>query len=166
MLPQYDVRERHEIDVDAPAERVFAAVRETTFAEMPLARMLFRVRGLPAAAARPVFDQLPKGFAVLAEEPGSELVVGGIGQPWKLSGGEMRSADVRSFDTPGYARMVMNFHLEGRTLSTETRVALTDERSRRLFRRYWRVVRPGSGLIRRAWLRAIKRRAERSAAAE
>ena len=33
--------------------------------------------------------------------------------------------------------------------------------ARRSFRRYWRVIYPGSAAIRLAWLRAIRRRAER-----
>lgn len=55
---------------------------------------------------------------------------------------------------------------DGTLLATETRVFLTDERSRRRFAAYWLVVRPFSGLVRRSWLAAAKRRAEgeRSAA--
>ena len=62
----------------------------------------------------------------------------------------------------------MNFHVRavdgGTLLTTETRIKGTDEEARRRFRRYWRVVMPGSALIRRAWLRAIRRRAERDVA--
>jgi hypothetical protein len=43
-------------------------------------------------------------------------------------------------------------------LTTETRVLLTDDGSRRAFRRYWLVIRPFSGVIRRRWLAAIVRR--------
>jgi hypothetical protein len=45
-------------------------------------------------------------------------------------------------------------------LTTETRIYATDASSRRAFARYWRVIYPGSSLIRRMWLRAIKKRAE------
>lgn len=159
-LPHWHFRERHQIEVDAPPDRVFAALREATFAEMPLARVLFRARGLRAANARPLFEQLPTGFVVLAEEPGRELVVGGLGQPWKPLGGRAPRSDFASFDEPGYAKMAMNFRLDGSTLWTETRVWVTDAASRRKFLAYWLVVRPGSGLIRRSWLRAIKTRAE------
>ncbi len=38
--------------------------------------------------------------------------------------------------------------------------AATDAAARRRFRLYWLAIRPFSGLIRRLWLRAIKRRAE------
>jgi hypothetical protein len=41
-------------------------------------------------------------------------------------------------------------------LSTETRVQAVDDAALRAFRRYWRVVGPFSGLIRRRWLRAAQ----------
>lgn len=56
--------------------------------------------------------------------------------------------------------MILNFHVSGGELTTETRVFVTDDRSRRLFTGYWVVIRPFSGLIRRQWLAAIARRAE------
>ena len=49
---------------------------------------------------------------------------------------------------------------DGARLETETRVFLTDAPSRRRFAAYWLVIRPFSGLTRRLWLRAAKRRAE------
>jgi hypothetical protein len=49
-------------------------------------------------------------------------------------------------------------------LATETRVHATTPGARRAFAPYWRVIYPGSALIRRMWLRAIRRRAERAAA--
>jgi hypothetical protein len=42
-------------------------------------------------------------------------------------------------------------------------VACTDASSARRFARYWRLIRPASGAIRRSWLAAIKRRAEQHA---
>ena len=59
----------------------------------------------------------------------------------------------------------MNFHVEdaggGRSrLVTQTRIAASDARAERLFARYWRLIYPGSALIRWSWLRAIKARAE------
>lgn len=76
--------------------------------------------------------------------------------------GDNPAADFATFDRPGYAKMAINWRLEGTTLSTETRVFLTDEASRRAFRRYWLLIRPFSGSIRRVSLRAIKRRAQSS----
>jgi hypothetical protein len=49
-------------------------------------------------------------------------------------------------------------------LTTETRVFATDAPTRRKFAAYWRVIYPGSALIRMMWLRAIKQRAEKTPA--
>lgn len=45
---------------------------------------------------------------------------------------------------------------------TETRILATDAAARRRFGLYWRVIYPGSALIRVMWLRAVKRRAEQA----
>jgi hypothetical protein len=162
VLPEWHFRERHRQTTDAAPDRVFAAIAAVTLAEMPLARFLIRLRGMHARAARPVLDEMRDvGFAMEKEEPGREVVFAAVGQPWKLRGGQRpQRGDFRSFAEPGFAKMAFNFRLDGTTLSTETRVFLTDERSRRVFMRYWLVIRPFSGLIRRVWLRAIARRAE------
>jgi hypothetical protein len=162
VLPEWHFRERHRRHVSAEPERVFAAVRQLTLAETPVAAVLVRLRGMHPERDLPIFDEMRRvGFEVEAEEPGRELAFAAVGQPWKVRGGERRrGVDFRTFAEPGFAKMAFNFRLDGPTLSTETRVLLTDERSRRAFRRYWLVIRPFSGLIRRAWLRAIARRAE------
>jgi hypothetical protein len=45
-------------------------------------------------------------------------------------------------------------------LTTETRVYAAGAKAVRGFAAYWRMIYPGSSLIRRMWLRAIKLRAE------
>jgi hypothetical protein len=91
-------------------------------------------------------------------------VYAGIGRPWSVRGGMRPVADARSFREfaePGWAKMAVNFRVADGVLSTETRVWLTDAASRRAFIAYWLVIRPFSGLIRRAWLTAAARRAGR-----
>jgi hypothetical protein len=162
MLPEWHFRERHRRRVDADPDRVFAAFPQVTLAETPVAAVLVRLRGMHARADRPLLDEMWRtGFVVEAEEPNREVVLAAVGQPWKLRGGERRpGSDFRTFAERGFAKMAFNFRLDGVILSTETRVLLTDEASRRAFRRYWFVIRPFSGLIRRLWLRAIARRAQ------
>jgi hypothetical protein len=178
LLPQYEFSERHATRVKASPGAALAAAREATPAEMPLVRTLFalrsgpalltRGRGLPRAKDVPLAQQMIEfGFVPLADHD-DELVLGFVGQPWKASGGSMprpSSAEVWSaFEEPGFAKAVMNFRSaalgDQAVLETETRVHLTDAVSRRHFVRYWRLIRPWSGLIRRSWLRAAKRRAE------
>jgi hypothetical protein len=180
LLPAYDVAEVHSAWVRASPERVFQALREVTAGEVPMFRVLMRIRGLPTRvlSRRPfVFDRrtplldqfLRAGFVLLAEEPGRELVVGRIAQFWKPVGASsvpVRSApDFIEFDNPGYAKAVVNFWVNregvGTRLRTETRVAATDAASRVKFSRYWLLVRLGSGLTRRSWLKAVRRAAER-----
>lgn len=161
VLPEYHFRERHQRRIDAAPDAVFAAIRTVTLAETPIARMLMRLRGMRAGSVRPLVEEMDaEGFAQVAEEPLREVVYAAIGQPWKPLGGKRPHAgDFGAFAEPGYAKLGFNFRLEEGVLSTETRVLLTDERSRKSFRRYWLVIRPFSGLIRREWLRAIARRA-------
>lgn len=180
VMPAWDVRDAHRLRIGAPPERVYAAVKAVTVADVPVMMFLLGVRTLPArltggrrrvrAADRPLLEGiLGEGFTLLAERPAQELVVGTIGQFWKLRGGARREAGdaeaFAGFREVGFAKAAMNFMLRpvegGTLLSTETRVAATDAAARRAFRRYWRVIYPGSALIRWVWLRAIKRRAER-----
>jgi hypothetical protein len=74
--------------------------------------------------------------------------------------------DFRSFDASASAKAAMNFSIEsdadGNTviLWTETRIYIPNRGARRHFALYWRAIHPGSALIRRMWLRGVKRRAE------
>jgi hypothetical protein len=106
-------------------------------------------------------------FVRLAEEPNREFVMGtvviappGVRLP---IGSEPDS--FKALRQPGFAHATMSFLIEplsggGCLLRTETRVYATDVASRDRFARYWRIIRPGSELIRLMWLRAIKVRAE------
>jgi hypothetical protein len=125
-------------------------------------------------------------FIVLAEEPDHEIVFGTLvaaphgGRPSGEPSAEGFKALYAS-QQPGFALAAMNFRLEDcdaaplasglersdktadascTLLTTETRVYATDASSRRAFARYWRVIYPGSSLIRVMWLRAVKKRAE------
>lgn len=175
-LPAFRWRERHEIDVPAPIAAVDAAMKAVTYAEMPLARMLMAVRSMGGRGLRnaqptfvePVLTQLQRsGFLVLGEQPGREIVFGIVGRFWqvcpvhaKLDGPSAFAA----FSEPGWVKAAMNLTLdplgESRTrIATETRIVPTDAAAARRFRLYWAFVRSGSGLVRRAWLRAVARRA-------
>ena len=121
---------------------------------------------------------LDAGFVLLAERPEEEVVLGLVGKFWRPSGGIRRidPAEFTAFDEPGWAKAAWSFRLvEGVppgdgmggaggfdriVVTTETRVYCTDAASRRAFLRYWRLVRPFSGLIRREALRLVRRAAE------
>jgi hypothetical protein len=176
-MPTYEVAERHEIRVDAPAEYVFAAAREMDVNRSPLVRAVFAVRTLPSrlhgetprqSSAPLLAETLALGWRILAETPDREVVVGAVTQPWRAEV-EFRGLDPETFADfaePGYAKIVWTLEAvpQGRATSlfrTETRVSTTDRRSRALFRRYWAVFSPGILLIRRQSLKLVKADAER-----
>ncbi len=181
VMPEYEFGERHHIPVGVTPARALEAAELATPGEMPIVRLLFEIRSLPARLVRkrglptertsPLLGQmLGSGFVLLAREPGVEVVAGVIAAPWRIGGLPIDVSNVRefvAFEEPGYVKATMNFLVApeagGADLLTETRVQTTDDASRRAFARYWGLIRSGSAEIRRGWLRAAKRRAERGA---
>lgn len=179
--PLYQFSEFHSIRIAAPKEQVYQALRSVTADEIVLFRTLTWLRrfGRPGPESIlnpprhvPILDIAARtSFLVLAEEPAQEIVLGTlVATPpgWRERGkptpGDFKALFVAA-NVPGFAAAAINFRIEdsspaGCTLTTETRVCATDPSTRRRFARYWRVIYPGSALIRRMWLRAIARRAE------
>ena len=166
-LPAYEFSERHLLAIDAPAERIDAALRTVSISDIPVARALWWIRrlGRPYGDdAKPfIWGELPG--VVLQDVPQEGVVLGLTGQFWRVLGG---ARDPGRPTTPEefleYARAdtckaVIDFRIHPGALSTETRIHVADPAARRRFRRYWRVIRPFSGLIRILLLRAARRRA-------
>jgi hypothetical protein len=179
-MPHFDAWSRHAIEISAPAQAVFTAVEAVTVMEVRFLRGLELVRALPGlatagrlavpAADAPELLSFTPGAVWLGARPPREVVAGAIGRFWRVGGNQpvvFRSAEeFVAFGEPGFAKAVVGFRLDpggaGILLTTETRFVATDERTRRSMNRYWRLIRPGSNLIRREWLRAIRRRALRT----
>jgi hypothetical protein len=173
-LPTYDFHEVHSVATDASPAAVMDAIKSLTPLEVPVLVALMAVRSLPAILRRrppavrgTLLDGFRKaGFVALRDAP-DEVVYGGVGRFWKPTGDLRRveAAAFGDFADPGCAKAVFNLRVdpagERTLLTTETRIATTDEHARRSFACYWRLIHPGSALIRRDWLRAIRRRAER-----
>ncbi len=164
--PEYDVASRHHVDVRATPEVVYDAARRLDLSRSGLIRTLFRLRGLPTRRLN-LEGFLKMGFVLLDEKPQQELLLGLIGRFWTPTGHLQRfePAAFRPFDQPGFAKATWTFYIDPQPdgivrLSTETRVQCTDAASLRRFRRYWRIVGPFSGLIRKEMLRVIKQEAE------
>ncbi|PYQ51295.1 MAG: hypothetical protein DMF59_08375 [Acidobacteria bacterium] len=157
-MPSWEFDEQHEIHVNAPPQKVFDSIRPVTAGEIRYFRTLIAMRrlGRPlppgilnAPENEPLLDLATRtSFRYVANDPPHELVVETI---------VMR---------PHAAVATMNFLVtpegNGSRLSTETRVYANTDSARRRFAVYWRIIHPGSDIIRRMWLRAIKERAERS----
>jgi len=167
LLPHCDFFERHSTVVRATPERAYEAIVTADLAGSRLVRILLALRGMGREPGRTTLRFAP-GFAVAAEDPPREIVLGLEGAFWS-PGCRPRGVDAERFRTPmppNTARAAWNFVAERLDdthvrISTETRVLCSDD-ARLKFRLYWTLIRPGSGLIRRMMLRAIRREAERS----
>jgi hypothetical protein len=173
-MPVWQFNERHSIEIAAPPAQAFAAMKAVTADEIFLFRALTWIRRggrrlpesiLNAGTDKPLLDVATRsGFVRLVDDAPRELVIGTVVK--RPAGARIRlSEDVfRKPLPPGFAIAAMNFLVSpngsgGSTVSTETRVFANNDAARRGFARYWRVIYPGSALIRKMWLRAIKRRA-------
>jgi hypothetical protein len=176
-LPAWHFREVHSTLVSAPRDRVYRAVLDVTPEEILFFRTLVAVRRLGRRIPEGILNPPPgkpllavaarTQFRVLEQRPPEEIAIGtilispeGRAATPPASALEFEAARLRS----GVALAAMNFRLTnaagGTLLVTETRVFAPDRDVRRRFALYWLVIRPGSGLIRRMWLRGIRRRAE------
>jgi len=178
-MPEYEVAERHHVRVAASPEMTLAAAAETDLQQSAIVRAIFRARELvlgaePNAVARPkglMAQMTSLGWGVLAENPGREIVVGAITQPW-LANVVFRALPperFREFDEPGYVKIVWTLRADpaGSAASifrTETRVTTTDSTARKRFRWYWARFSAGIILIRHFMLRNLKKEAERRVA--
>ena len=166
-LPEHEFSERHSIGIDAPAERIDDALRTVSISDIPVARALWWVRrlGRPYGDATKPFvgGELPG--IVLQDVRGEGVVLGLTGQFWRVLGGQRDLAmpttaeEFLSYARPDTCKAVIDFRIGPGSLSTETRVHVADPASRRKFGRYWRVIKPFSGLIRVVLLRAARERA-------
>jgi hypothetical protein len=175
--PVYQFNEVHRIQVRASRVRSYQAIKEVRADEILLFRTLTWLRRLGRPGPESILnapERLPllevatrTSFLLLAEEPEREVVVGTL--VLAPAGVRIKAhptpEDFKALDRPGFAKATMNFRLENLgtdscVVTTETRVYATDLSVRRRFGAYWRLIYPGSVLIRRMWLRAIKRRAE------
>ncbi len=178
-LPEYDFYERHEVAVHATTDRTVAALRQVTFDDIAVMDTLMRIRAAAGgrfnartpARNRPILDVMAgpgSAFLPLAGDS-REIVMGMAGRPWSSEPGPRvrSSADFAAFNAPRSVKIAFNLVVEeGKPgwsrVTTETRVLATDDAARRIMARYWRLIYPGSGMIRRMWLNATRARAERA----
>jgi hypothetical protein len=175
-MPVFDVSEQHLIRVKAPADRTYKALRMVDLTQSRVIRSLFAVRGIPRLVRRRPRAQLGNmtlddlvrgGFMWLDEDPGAEIVLGVVGSFWRLSGGVLRiePEEFEGFDRPGYAKAAWNFRVvpdgdDASIVTTETRVRVPDEASRKKFALYWAAIGPFSGLVRKQALVLVRAAAE------
>ncbi|HEY8165885.1 MAG TPA: hypothetical protein VIF83_10080 [Gemmatimonadaceae bacterium] len=172
-VPVWQFREVHRIDVAAPPARVWEAIHRVRADDILFFRTLTWIRrggralptGILNANQEPMIDvALEGGFVRLAEDPLRELVIGTVVVAPPDTHGTLTPEVFRRNLRPGFALAAMNFLVVPRgpaltSVTTETRVFANSPAARRRFAAYWRLIYPGSAIIRRMWLRAIQHRA-------
>jgi hypothetical protein len=179
LTPVWQFSERHATRVAAPPARAFEAIKSVRADEILFFRTLTWIRRggqrlpegiLNAGDSLPILDVATRTtFAWLADDAPRELVVGTVVVRPPGTRGKATPELFQKSLAPGFALATMNFlvtpEANGASIvSTETRVFANSDGARRRFAIYWRVIYPGSALIRRMWLRAIRQRVERTTA--
>jgi hypothetical protein len=172
VMPEYQFFERHSARIHARPEQVMQAVRQSTFGDMKSLATLLKIR---AAALRIHDNGAFQNKQVLDAFSASGYASGGNEHEVVMCGGaNMRAKrplqlrtleEFADYGEQGAVKMAFNFKVDDAgdgwaTVSTETRVLATDDLTRRGMGRYWRLIVPGSGLLRYQWLDGIKKRAE------
>ena len=174
-VPVWQFREIHTIAIAEPPARVYEATKRVRPDEIFLFRTLIAIRsgGQPPPRsiqhATEAYESLHdiaihSTFVALVDEAPRELVNGTV-VGWPPGPRvPLTSAIFRKPLPPGYALAAMNYIVTpdgsgGSLVSTETRVFANSPSARRRFAAYWRVIYPGSAIIRRMLLRAIRQRA-------
>ena len=166
--PIYITRSEYAIEVNASIEKVYPVVHSLNISHSKITRLLLRLRGFPADLH--TFDGLKHiGFIILGDEPFKEITFGLIGKFWTYPANiqKLSIENFNDFYREGFAKAVANITFKPlnkhKTLvQTETRVFCFDKQSTFYFRLYWALIAPFSGLIRKGWLKTIKREAEKT----
>jgi hypothetical protein len=177
-MPTYEIAERHQIRIHAPADITFDAATEMYLQQSPVIRAIFKgrewiMRSHPGPQPEPgsFIDQMRSiGWGVLAEVPHREIVMGAITQPWlaDVVFRPLPPEEFAAFHDPDYVKIAWTLRADPAgpaesIFRTETRAVATDPVARARFRRYWSFLSPGIILIRWASLGPLKADAERRA---
>jgi len=174
-MPTYHFAMRHSRLIDASPEATWQALHEISLKDMAIGRVLSTLRSLPIRllkrdTSKIVSRDLPflsrPPVPVLIDDGPRRLILAGMRKPWQLGGGPppIGAPDLQTFaafDEPGWTKLALEYRLDPHENSTrltmETRVWATDERTLRAFGRYWLLVRPSGGVLRRSMLKQIER---------
>lgn len=145
----------------------------------PLLDTAMWLRGLPARLGHRAPPPLAKltlaegaglpGWLSLGIREDDELAFGAVGKFWQadIEWRDVPLAEFRDFREPGWGKIACNFTIRAygtnRTLLVyECRSETTDERTRRQFAHYWRLIRPFAAHIMRATVTTIAVNAARA----
>jgi hypothetical protein len=158
-VPRWDIGKENKISFPHSRLPNVSVIHGIDFGSSHIIKSLFLLRGLPSSEIT-IKRFIDIGFSLIAEDD-SELVIGLIAQPWKLTGNLKRvsSAEFIEFRQADFVKIGWNFTFskdELVTVKTTTRILSTSNGARMKFGMYWLVIGVFSGLIRKEMLRIIK----------
>lgn len=183
LMPEFSFNEFHEVMIQSSPERVKQVLHVTGIKDIPVAKILMQIRGI-ANDDLDMSDRASKSdtgsdsfstpdfnfFTPVPDEYVTLMIIKSAmvtdknrhPAPPEIS----KPDEFISFNKPGYVKVAMNFRFFSRDnrktlLTTETRVRGITPGDSRTFGRYWRIIYPGSAIIRRVWLDAVKKKAEK-----
>ncbi|HEY1200442.1 MAG TPA: SRPBCC family protein, partial [Niastella sp.] len=175
MMPSPGHSETIRTFVKAKPEVAWETVRHFDMATVPWVRLLFRLRTAAEALhshehsvkrhASISIDEIArtnKGFRILSETPGKEVVVGAIGKFWHLNIPfmEIAPAAFPAYREPGWGKVAWALnvapYLDGSTVSIELRISTTDKKSWKKLWRYYRLIGPFSYQIRSSMMKHLQ----------
>ncbi|HEY5509257.1 MAG TPA: hypothetical protein VIK29_11335 [Paludibacter sp.] len=175
LLPDYSFNEYHDIRINASPEEVKHALQTTGVGDIPAVHLLLKIRGIgdkdlnhkvaDNKPAQKTFSTPDFNFFIADSTEFISVMI--LRASAKTPPPEVTTAEqFMAFNEPGYVKVAFNFRFisldNGQTqVSTETRnYAMTNEDGR-IFGRYWRIIYPGSAIIRRLWLDTLAEKAEK-----
>jgi hypothetical protein len=167
-LPKFHFQSAHTIQVNVPVEGIYPLLSNLKFKHSGITYWLMKLRGMnpPEYFSTQWFED--SHFVKLEETQNQEVILGIIGQPWKLVGNlqKFQPHEFIPFNNSEFIKATWSFEvvrLETQTvIKTETRILCGSEHVRRRFGRYWFFIKPFSGLIRRDILKSIKKEVEQA----
>ena len=182
LLPDFAFSEYHEVRLNASPEKVKQVLQVTGVKDIPVANFLMKIRGIAdedvdlsdrasnnlvstGTISTPDFN-----FFVVAPDEWitvmilkSVIITNNANQPAPPEISVLEQ--FMSFNEPGYVKVAVNFRFISTNnnetiLTTETRNNGITHKDNRVFGYYWRIIYPGSAIIRRVWLDTIKKKAQ------
>lgn len=182
LIPAFAFNEYHEVKISAPVEKVKEVMQITGVKDIPIAHFLMKIRGIAdenvdmsdrAASNSSNSETISTPDFNFYNVSPDEWIAVMILKSSFISNDKQTPAPPEissleqfcSFNNPHYVKVAINFRFISLTnnetlLSTETRVNGITPKDSRIFGRYWRIIYPGSAIIRRVWLNTIKKRSE------
>jgi len=174
-LPHPHHVETMRIFVQAQPQDAWNLARHYDMSSVPWVRFLFNLRTIADIFHRDKpehhdtrigLDQIAangKGFMIIYEEPGKEVIVGAVGKFWHVDipFKELRAEEFRDFDEPGWGKLAWAItiepYLNGSTVGFELRTTATDQESWKKLNVYYHIIGSFSKLIRHTLMNHLEK---------